>query len=56
MGEFSGHTRRLASGDLSQDIQVGQAGPDVVQMMSGLQELQLRCARRWAPCAVAPKA
>jgi methyl-accepting chemotaxis protein len=40
MGEFSSHTSRLASGDLSHDIQVSHAGPDVVQMMSGLQELQ----------------
>ena len=40
MGEFSGHTRRLAEGDLSHDIVVANAGTDVVAMMSGLQELQ----------------
>ena len=40
MGEFSGHTQRLATRDLAQDIQAGQAGPDVVAMLNGLQELQ----------------
>ena len=40
MGEFSGHTQRLAARDLAQDIQAGQAGPDVVAMLNGLQELQ----------------
>ncbi len=40
MTEFSGHTQRMASGDLAQDIGVADAGPDLQLMMSGLQNLQ----------------
>ncbi|MBP6765701.1 MAG: hypothetical protein KA141_11925 [Rubrivivax sp.] len=40
LAEFSGHSERLAQGNLSQDIQLEDAGADVMKMMNGLQHLQ----------------
>ena len=40
LGEFSGHTARLAEGNLAQDIELKDAGADVAKMMQGVQHLQ----------------